>query len=52
MRSFHARSRWILLCLLLLSAGLYIGTAGTPALDDDDVDAAHAMVVAGNVAPP
>jgi 4-amino-4-deoxy-L-arabinose transferase-like glycosyltransferase len=44
MRSFHARSRWILLCLLLLSVGLYIGTAGTPALDDDDVDAAHAMV--------
>ena len=44
MRSFHARSRWILLCLLLLSAGLYIGTAGSPALDDDDVDAAHAMV--------
>ncbi|HEX3372226.1 MAG TPA: glycosyltransferase family 39 protein [Candidatus Acidoferrales bacterium] len=44
MRSFHARSRWILLCLLLLSAGLYLGTAGTPALDDDDVDAAHAMV--------
>ena len=44
MRSFHARSRWILLCLLLLSAGLYIGTAGSPALDDDDVDAAHALV--------
>jgi 4-amino-4-deoxy-L-arabinose transferase-like glycosyltransferase len=44
MRSFHARSRWVWLCLLLLSIGLYIGTAGTPALDDDDVDAAHAMV--------
>ena len=38
------RSRWILLCLLVLSAGLYIGTAGSPALDDEDVDAAHAMV--------
>jgi 4-amino-4-deoxy-L-arabinose transferase-like glycosyltransferase len=44
MRSFHARSQWILVFLLLLSCGLYIGTAGTPALDDDDVDAAHAMV--------
>jgi 4-amino-4-deoxy-L-arabinose transferase-like glycosyltransferase len=44
MRSFHSRSRWILVFLLLLSCGLYIGTAGTPALDDDDVDAAHAMV--------
>jgi 4-amino-4-deoxy-L-arabinose transferase-like glycosyltransferase len=32
------------LCLLIFSAGLYIGTAGSPALDDDDVDAAHAMV--------
>jgi 4-amino-4-deoxy-L-arabinose transferase-like glycosyltransferase len=38
------RSRWILLCLLILSASLYIGTAGAPALDDEDVDAAHAMV--------
>ena len=38
------RPRWILLCLLVFSAGLYIGTAGSPALDDDDVDAAHAMV--------
>jgi 4-amino-4-deoxy-L-arabinose transferase-like glycosyltransferase len=38
------RSRWILLCLLILSAGLYIGTAGSPALDDEDVDAAHALV--------
>jgi 4-amino-4-deoxy-L-arabinose transferase-like glycosyltransferase len=34
----------MLLCLLVLSASLYIGTAGTPALDDEDVDAAHAMV--------
>jgi 4-amino-4-deoxy-L-arabinose transferase-like glycosyltransferase len=38
------RSRGIWLCLLVLSAGLYIGTASSPALDDDDVDAAHAMV--------
>src|ERR1700687_5671027 len=38
------RSGWIVLCLLVLSAGLYIGTAGSPALDDEDVDAAHAMV--------
>src|ERR1700758_793286 len=44
MRSFHASSRWILVFLLLLSCGLYIGTAGSPALDDEDVDAAHAMV--------
>jgi 4-amino-4-deoxy-L-arabinose transferase-like glycosyltransferase len=35
---------WIVLCLLLASAGLYIGTSGSPALDDEDVDAAHAMV--------
>src|ERR1700692_4026839 len=35
---------WLALCLLVLSAGLYIGTAGRPALDDEDVDAAHAMV--------
>src|ERR1700676_2225479 len=38
------RSRWILLGLLVLSASLYIATAGSPALDDEDVDAAHAMV--------
>jgi 4-amino-4-deoxy-L-arabinose transferase-like glycosyltransferase len=38
------RSCWILLCLLISTAALYIGTAGSPALDDDDVDAAHAMV--------
>ncbi len=35
---------WMAFCLLVLSAGLYIGTAGRPALDDEDVDAAHAMV--------
>lgn len=34
----------MVLCLLVLSAGLYIGTAAKPALDDEDVDAAHAMV--------
>jgi 4-amino-4-deoxy-L-arabinose transferase-like glycosyltransferase len=44
MRIVPMRSSWILLCLLILSAGLYIGTAGSPALNDDDVDAAHAMV--------
>jgi 4-amino-4-deoxy-L-arabinose transferase-like glycosyltransferase len=38
------RSRWIFLCLLVFTAALYVGTAGSPALDDDDVDAAHAMV--------
>ncbi|MGH9678544.1 MAG: glycosyltransferase family 39 protein, partial [Candidatus Acidiferrales bacterium] len=38
------RARWMMLCLLVLSAGLYIGTASKPALDDEDVDAAHAMV--------
>lgn len=37
-------ARWLVLCLLVLSAGLYIGTAGRPALDDEDVDAAHALV--------
>ncbi len=30
--------------LLLLSVALYIGLAGSPALVDDDVDAAHALV--------
>ncbi len=44
MRNVRAGSRWTLLCLLVLSAGLYIGTAWTPALDDEDVDAAHALV--------
>ena len=44
MRNVPMRSWWILLCLFIFSAGLYIGTAGSPALDDDDVDAAHAMV--------
>src|SRR5712664_79929 len=44
MGRFQIRSRWLLVCLLVFSAGLYVGTAASPALDDDDVDAAHAMV--------
>jgi 4-amino-4-deoxy-L-arabinose transferase-like glycosyltransferase len=36
--------QWIALFLLLLSAGLYICTAASPALVDEDVDAAHALV--------
>ncbi|MBZ5658932.1 MAG: glycosyltransferase family 39 protein [Acidobacteriia bacterium] len=44
MRNVTLSARWMVLCLLVLSAGLYIGTAAKPALDDEDVDAAHAMV--------
>src|SRR6202140_1551735 len=44
MRNLKVGSLGIALCLLILSAGLYIGTAWTPALDDEDVDAAHALV--------
>jgi 4-amino-4-deoxy-L-arabinose transferase-like glycosyltransferase len=44
MRNVRFNSLWMVLCLLVLSAGLYIGTAWTPALDDEDVDAAHALV--------
>ena len=44
MRNVKFGSLWMVLCLLVLSAGLYIGTAWTPALDDEDVDAAHALV--------
>jgi 4-amino-4-deoxy-L-arabinose transferase-like glycosyltransferase len=44
MRNVTFNTRWMVLCLLVLSAGLYIGTAAKPALDDEDVDAAHAMV--------
>lgn len=36
--------RWMLPALVLLAAALFLGTAGTPALVDDDVDAAHALV--------
>ena len=44
MRNITVGNKWIVLFLLVLSGGLYIGTAGKPALDDEDVDAAHAMV--------
>ncbi len=44
MQNVTISARWTALCLLVLSAGLYIGTAASPALDDEDVDAAHAMV--------
>src|SRR5882762_9607705 len=44
MKDKTVNARWMMLCLLALSAGLYIGTAGSPALDDEDVDAAHAIV--------
>jgi 4-amino-4-deoxy-L-arabinose transferase-like glycosyltransferase len=44
MSNVKIRPRWIWLFLLIFSASLYLGTAGSPALDDDDVDAAHAMV--------
>src|SRR6202047_2097670 len=44
MRNVSVGSRWVVVWLVLLSAGLYIGTAASPALDDDDVDAAHALV--------
>ena len=38
-------SRWAAPALLALaSAALYVGLAGTPALVDDDVDAAHGLV--------
>ncbi len=39
-----ARARWMAPALLLLSSALYIGLAGSPALVDDDIDAAHALV--------
>jgi 4-amino-4-deoxy-L-arabinose transferase-like glycosyltransferase len=38
------RSRLVFLSLLLLAGVLYLGTAASPALLDDDVDAAHALV--------
>ncbi|HVA95946.1 MAG TPA: glycosyltransferase family 39 protein [Candidatus Dormibacteraeota bacterium] len=44
MQKVSIRSRWMALGLLVLSVGLYICTASKPALDDEDVDAAHAMV--------
>ncbi len=39
-----ARARWMAPGLLLLSTALYVGLAGSPALVDDDIDAAHALV--------
>src|SRR5258708_10265570 len=39
-----SNTRWIALGLLLLSSTLYIGTAASSALVDDDIDAAHALV--------
>jgi 4-amino-4-deoxy-L-arabinose transferase-like glycosyltransferase len=42
--SSRASSRWIAPGLLVLSSLLYLGLAGTPALVDDDIDAAHALV--------
>ena len=39
-----SRSRVAFLSLLLLAGVLYLGTAASPALLDDDVDAAHALV--------
>jgi 4-amino-4-deoxy-L-arabinose transferase-like glycosyltransferase len=38
------RSRVTFVILILLSGALYLGTAASPALLDDDVDAAHALV--------
>ncbi len=38
------RSRWMAPSLLLLSSALYMGLAVSPALVDDDIDAAHALV--------
>lgn len=46
-RSRHAESRRSaagLLAILVLSVGVYFVTASSPALMDDDVDAAHALV--------
>ena len=43
-KGVRVRSRWVLVCLFVFAAALYVGTAGSPALDDEDVDAAHAMV--------
>jgi 4-amino-4-deoxy-L-arabinose transferase-like glycosyltransferase len=43
-RGATIRSRWAAPSLLLLSSLLYIGLAARPALVDDDVDAAHALV--------
>jgi 4-amino-4-deoxy-L-arabinose transferase-like glycosyltransferase len=44
MTATHSYYRPMLFGLLALSSLLYIGTAGSSALVDDDVDAAHALV--------
>jgi 4-amino-4-deoxy-L-arabinose transferase-like glycosyltransferase len=44
MSSRDSRHRAVPWLLLVLSAGLYLGLAGAPALVDDDIDAAHALV--------
>ena len=44
MTSEGMRSRWMAWSLLALASVLYLGTAGSGALVDDDVDAAHALV--------
>jgi 4-amino-4-deoxy-L-arabinose transferase-like glycosyltransferase len=38
------RSRFAAPALVIFSAALYLGLAGAPALVDDDIDAAHALV--------
>lgn len=44
MTKLSAKTFWIALGLIVLSGTLYLGTAGSSALVDDDVDAAHALV--------
>ena len=44
MKRAGLHSRWIAPSLLVLSSILYIGFAGSPALVDDDIDAAYALV--------
>jgi 4-amino-4-deoxy-L-arabinose transferase-like glycosyltransferase len=40
----RVRSGWMVWSVLALASVLYLGTAGSAALVDDDVDAAHALV--------
>lgn len=44
MQNVGIGTRWIVLLLLVSSVGLYVMTAASPALDDEDGDAAHALV--------
>src|ERR1700756_2973493 len=44
MRNVKVGSLWMVLCLLILSAGIYIGTCWTSALGCGGVAAAHALV--------